>query len=223
MTIKKWLCISLFFGFLLLLLACNLLFDGDALEQSSFSVAVRIYDLGTEEPERFDVNKMIYSFDSELVIDPGKIEKPGLEPPPPPTPVRTSPAGTAAQKEQQMVSLINEARRNAGLPALQVCSQLTTAARAKSRDMVNNNYFSHNSPTYGSFTNLLRSYGIRYGAAAENLAINSSGIVSAAHNNLMTSPGHRSNILGPRFSRVGVGIHVRSDGSHYYTQLFVGQ
>ncbi len=220
---KKWLCISIFFSLLLLLLACNFLFEGDALEQSSLSIAVRIHDIGAEEPVRFNVNEMFYSFDSELVIDPGVIEEPGFEPPPPPAPVRAPSVGTASQKEQQMVSLINEARRNAGLPALQICSQLTAAARAKSRDMVNNNYFSHNSPTYGSFTNLLRSYGIRYRAAAENLAMNSSGSVNAAHNNLMTSPGHRSNILGPRFSRVGVGIHVRSDGRHYYTQLFTGQ
>ncbi len=130
--------------------------------------------------------------------------------------------GTATSKEQEMINYINQARSNAGLPPLQVNSRLTDAARAKSRDMAVNNYFSHNSPTYGSFTSLLSRYGVSYRAAAENIAWNSNGSVRSAHNSLMNSPGHRANILGSNYRQVGVGIHVRSDGRHYYTQLFVG-
>ena len=126
-------------------------------------------------------------------------------------------------KEQQMINSINQARSNAGLPALQVSSDLTKAARAKSKDMVNKNYFSHTSPTYGGLTSMLQHFGISYSAAGENLAMNSNGSVSAAHESLMNSPGHRSNILEPRFSYVGVGIQVSSDGSHYYTQLFIAR
>ena len=121
-----------------------------------------------------------------------------------------------------MVNLINQARANAGLPPLKVSSQLTNAARAKSRDMIDKNYFSHTSPTYGSFTNLLDRYGVSYRSAAENLAMNSNGSVTGAHDMLMGSPGHRTNILGGSYSLVGVGIQVRNDGSHFYTQLFVG-
>lgn len=128
-----------------------------------------------------------------------------------------------SSKEQQMVNLINQARSNAGLPALQVSSDLTKAARAKSKDMVDKNYFSHTSPTYGSLASMLQHFGISYTAAGENLAMNTSGSVNAAHETLMNSPGHRSNILEPRFSYVGVGIHVRSDGSHYYTQLYIAR
>ncbi len=128
-----------------------------------------------------------------------------------------------SQKEQQMVNLINEARKNAGLPALQVNSQLTSAARAKSNDMVNYNYFSHTSPTYGDLGGLLRRFGITYSAAGENLAMNSNGSVSAAHNSLMGSAGHRANILNIKFRYVGIGIHTKNDGSHYYTQLFIGR
>ncbi len=127
------------------------------------------------------------------------------------------------QKEQQMVGMINEARKNAGLPALQVSSKLTDAARAKSKDMVNYSYFSHQSPTYGDLAGLLSRFGISYRAAGENLAMNSNGSVSAAHNSLMNSSGHRANILNSRFSQVGVGIHTCSDGSHYYTQIYVGR
>jgi len=132
-------------------------------------------------------------------------------------------AVSLSSKEQQMVNMINEARSNAGVPALQVSSQLTSAARAKSSDMVNLNYFNHQSPTYGDLGGLLKRYSVSYRCAGENLAMNSNGSVSAAHNSLMGSSGHRSNILDRRFSHVGVGIKTKSDGTHYYTQLFTGQ
>lgn len=139
----------------------------------------------------------------------------------PPAPVQAPTVDNS--KEQQMINSINQARSNAGLPALMVSSDLTKAARAKSKDMVDKNYFSHTSPTYGSMTSMLQHFGISYSAAGENLAMNSNGSVSAAHESLMNSPGHRSNILEPRFSYVGVGIQVKSDGSHYYTQLFTAR
>ncbi len=136
---------------------------------------------------------------------------------------RTAGSSTSvSQKEQQMLSYVNEVRIQAGLPTLTYCSQLTSAARAKSMDMIVNNYFSHTSPRYGGLGGLLSHYGISYRMAGENLAMNSSGSVSAAHNSLMASPGHRANILGNSFSHVGIGIQVKGDGSHYYTQLFVG-
>ncbi len=137
-----------------------------------------------------------------------------------PAPVQT-PTADNNSKEQQMINLINQARSNAGLPNLQVSSELSKAARAKSKDMVDKNYFSHTSPTYGSLVTMLQYFGISYSAAGENLAMNTSGSVSAAHESLMNSPGHRSNILEPRYIYVGVGIQVRSDGSHYYTQIYI--
>ncbi len=66
---------------------------------------------------------------------------------------RTAGSSTSInQKEQQMLSFVNEERIQAGLPSLTYCSQLTSAARAKSRDMIDNNYFSHTSPRYGGLS-----------------------------------------------------------------------
>lgn len=175
------------------------------------------------EIESQDIEFSFYfgKLEQELNIEVGVKERP--KPEPKPTPAASgSGSGGATTKEQQMVNLINQARANAGLPPLKVSSQLTNAARAKSRDMIDKNYFSHTSPTYGSFTNLLDRYGVSYRSAAENLAMNSNGSVTAAHDMLMGSPGHRVNILGSSYSLIGVGIQVRSDGSHFYTQLFVG-
>jgi uncharacterized protein YkwD len=61
-----------------------------------------------------------------------------------------APAGTAscsfdenAQFVTQLEDLINEERTSAGLPALTVDAQLTTAAKAHATDMLCNNYVSH--------------------------------------------------------------------------------
>ena len=126
-------------------------------------------------------------------------------------------------KEQEMLRLVNEARAGRGLPALQLCSELQRAARYKSKDMVDNNYFSHQSPTYsGGLSGLLGRFGISYRAAGENIAWNTSGSVNTAHTSLMNSSSHRANILGS-YTHIGVGVAVKSDGSHYYTQLFVSR
>lgn len=133
-----------------------------------------------------------------------------------------SSSGSSGQ-EQEMLRLINEARAGRGLPALQLCSELQRAARFKSKDMVDNNYFSHQSPTYsGGLSGLLGRFGISYRAAGENIAWNTSGSVDSAHTSLMNSPSHRANILGS-YTHVGIGVAVKSDGSHYFTQLFVSR
>lgn len=144
-----------------------------------------------------------------------------------PTPT-AAPAGTATppanvagegNMETQMLSLVNAERSRAGLPALSADPQLMKIARLKSQDMVNRNYFSHQSPTYGSPFDMLRTYGVTYRAAGENIALNQT--TTAAHTALMNSSGHRANILGRQYTRVGIGI-VRGSRGYYFTQTFTG-
>jgi uncharacterized protein YkwD len=135
--------------------------------------------------------------------------------------VAASPNGLSS-KEQQMFALLNEARKNSGLHALQYSSKLTGVARAKSNDMVDHNYFGHVSPVYGDLGSILSRFGVSYRAAGENLAMNSNGSVSAAHNALLGSPPHRANMLSGDYDSVGIGVAVGSDGCHYYTQIFTG-
>jgi len=186
-------------------------FEDTVIEQPAFFEEVNYYDL-------------IYSNQKDPAVGLEGKERHIAATRPEPEPAPKPPAGSAAsQKEQQMVGYINQARSSAGLPALQVNNSLTSAARAKSKDMVDRNYFSHQSPTYGSVGDLLRRFGLNnFRSHGENLAMNSSGNVLDAHNMLMNSPAHRSNILNPGYKNIGVGIHIKSDGSHYYTQLFIG-
>lgn len=122
--------------------------------------------------------------------------------------------------EARMLALINQERAKNGLPALEVEPKLVETARLKSRDMIEAGYFGHYSPTYGSPFDMMRAAGVEYRYAGENLA--GAGTVELAHQALMASPGHRANILNPRFTHVGIGI---VDGGPYgkmFTQHFVG-
>jgi|SRR5690554_818200 uncharacterized YkwD family protein len=137
-----------------------------------------------------------------------------------PSPQPTGNPSTAYQlssDEQRMVNLVNSERQKAGLAPLKVDLDLSRVARIKSQDMRDNNYFSHTSPTYGSPFDMMRSFGISYRTAGENIALH--GSVESAHNGLMNSDGHRANILSPNFTHIGIGI---VDG-RYYTQMFIGK
>ncbi|WP_432665878.1 CAP domain-containing protein [Wukongibacter baidiensis] len=133
-------------------------------------------------------------------------------------PDQTTNQGISA-KEQQMVNLINEARRQNGVKPLIVDTKLTELARMKSKDMIDNNYFSHNSPTYGSPFDMLKNFGVSYRSAGENIAGNQT--VERAHESLMNSPGHRRNILSPDYTHIGIGIQEGGRYGSMFTQMFI--
>jgi uncharacterized YkwD family protein len=144
---------------------------------------------------------------------------PAPVPAPTPAPAPTTGTGLAAE-EAKMVSLVNQERMGQGLKPLGVNSQLTSLARLKSEDMVKNNYFSHNSPTYGSPFDMMKNAGIRYSTAGENLA--GASTTESAHQNLMNSAGHRANILNASFTQIGIGIASGSPYGKIFTQMFIG-
>ncbi|MFZ5650609.1 MAG: CAP domain-containing protein [Bacillota bacterium] len=122
-------------------------------------------------------------------------------------------------EEDQMLNLVNQERAAAGLAPLSSDSSLVKVARLKAQDMVDNRYFDHISPTYGSPFEMMKKFGISYTYAGENLAMAPS--VPSAHKALMESPGHRANILKQNYDRVGIGIVV-SGGYRYCVQMFTG-
>jgi uncharacterized YkwD family protein len=123
--------------------------------------------------------------------------------------------------EEQMIKLVNQERTAAGLRALIADSPLTHTARLKSQDMVQSNYFAHQSPNYGSPFDMMSQFGIDFQTAGENIACNQT--VAAAHQALMNSQGHRENILNESFVYVGIGIISGGPCGQMYTQQFVGR
>ncbi|MWC29508.1 CAP domain-containing protein [Paenibacillus sp. MMS18-CY102] len=118
----------------------------------------------------------------------------------------TSTTTNASAFAQQVVTLVNQERAKAGLAALSTDSLLATVATDKAKDMYNNNYFSHTSPTYGSPFDMMRAYGVSYSYAGENIAKGqrTPQEVMAAW---MNSAGHKANILSKNFKKIGVAYY----------------
>ena len=168
---------------------------------------------------------------SQMKITKKPTPKPTYFPTPISTPVPKAPIITPVPKgypltglsaeEEQMIQMVNQARAEAGLKALIVDSALTQTARLKSQDMVNLNYFAHQSPTYGSPFDMMSQFGITFQSAGENIACNQT--VLAAHQALMNSQGHRDNILSVGFTHIGIGIVNGGPCGQMYTEQFVGR
>ena len=125
---------------------------------------------------------------------------------------------SVASYEHEVVRLVNEIRQQNGLKPLTENWELSRVARYKSQDMLDNRYFSHTSPTYGSPFQMIKAFGLSYRTAGENIA---KGYASpqAVVNGWMNSSGHRANILNASYTQIGVGYVAQS---HYWTQMFIG-
>lgn len=130
-------------------------------------------------------------------------------------------ASTMSSDESRILQLVNAERAKVGAKPLSSNGDCTKLARMKSQDMVNNNYFSHQSPTYGSPFDMLKTNKVSYMYAGENIAMNQSA--DAAFKAWMNSEGHKKNILNPNFTDLGVGIASKGNGGYIYTQLFIGR
>lgn len=153
---------------------------------------------------------------------PTPVPTPAPSPTPAPQPVPVpaptpAPGSSQTAMQTEMLGYINAARAAANLAPLTLDQKLCAGAYLKSKDMAENNYFSHTSPTYGSPFDMMKSQGITYRTAGENIAKNTS--VKGAHDAFMNSAGHRENILRSSFGKVGLGFYQK--GSYLYvTQWF---
>ncbi|WGV57501.1 CAP domain-containing protein [Brevibacillus brevis] len=136
----------------------------------------------------------------------------------------TEPAAPVNQADQaktgdfakQVADLVNQERAKAGLKPVQMDATLSKVALAKAQDMSANNYFDHNSPTYGSPFDMMKQYGIQYSTAGENIAMGQQSPQEVMQQ-WMNSEGHRQNIMNPDFTKIGVGF---TNG--YWVQEFIG-
>ena len=127
-------------------------------------------------------------------------------------------SSSVSSYEAEFVRLVNKERSARGLKPLTQNWELSRVARYKSEDMKNKNYFSHTSPTYGSPFEMMKSFGIQYRTAGENIARGYTTPKSVV-NGWMNSSGHRANILNSSFTEIGVGY---VEAGKYWTQMFIG-
>ena len=118
-------------------------------------------------------------------------------------------ASASSGDEQGFVSRINAERRERGLRALVVKSDLTTVARRHSRDMAAEGGIWHN-PRLPEQVNGWERLG-------ENVGVG--GSVQELHDAFMDSQSHRQNILKSAYNEIGVGIAVKN-GTIFVTEVF---
>jgi uncharacterized YkwD family protein len=135
---------------------------------------------------------------------------------------KAEPTIESHQFEIEVTNLVNVERQKQGLAPLTHDSNLSNVARDKSKDMASNGYFSHDSPTYGSPFDMMRSYGINYRAAGENIAAGQR-TPQAVVRDWMNSSGHRANILSRDFTHIGVGYAEGGRMGVYWTQMFISK
>ena len=126
-------------------------------------------------------------------------------------------------KEQvEVLNLVNKERKANGLKPLTLNKELSNVANIKSRDMIEKGYFDHTSPTYGSPFDMMKKFNISYNTAGENIAMGQK-TPSEVMNSWMNSSGHRANILNSTYTELGVGIQKDSNGTIYWTQMFISR
>ena len=156
--------------------------------------------------------------------------RPAATPRPTRTPAATSAPSTivnvgdyttlsVSAQEYSAWNLINEDRKANGLDELPLDETLCALARIKACDMKENKYFAHQSPTFGKAADMLRRFGYSFRSVGENIAHHATVLKSGAA--FMSSTGHRANILGSQWSKVGVGVCLDDSGYVYLVQLFV--
>lgn len=129
-----------------------------------------------------------------------------------------------AQVEQLIYQKVNEERAKNGVTQLSYNSVMEKYARIKSKDMGENNYFSHEDLNGKLITEKMKQDGVSYKAWGENIAY--IGGVSDANKlaeqfmtNWMNSSGHRANILSTNFESIGIGVY-KIGNRVYATQEF---
>jgi uncharacterized protein YkwD len=129
--------------------------------------------------------------------------------------------------EEALFAMANNVRCRHGLPAFLKDERCRDAARAHSADMLNRHYFSHTDPEGRSVkerlpaNSAIRTWGenIWTGCGYDPRQIQH--LAEAIMSGWMNSPGHRSNILSPEYTHLGVGV-ITDNKEVEATQVFIG-
>lgn len=118
---------------------------------------------------------------------------------------------------EQIVKLVNDKRTKAGLQALELDTEIASAALVRAKEITTS--FSHTRPDGRKFSTVLTDNGIRFNGAGENIAWGQKS-PEQVMDAWMNSEGHRANILNARFTKIGVGHYQDAAGRNYWVQLF---
>lgn len=120
--------------------------------------------------------------------------------------------------EEKVLRLTNEERVKEKLPPLQLDATLSQVARGHSTNMAKQGTMKHDLDGKTPFDRI-RGSGYKYHFAGENIAAGDVPI-EIIMGAWMKSEGHRKNILGEKFTHIGIGAVPDATGTVYFTQVF---
>lgn len=123
-------------------------------------------------------------------------------------------------EENALFEITNAKRNSLGLKPLQIDQELSSAARRKSIDMKAMNYVSHNSPTYGDSTSMLKAFQIPFKTVKENIGAGA-GTAREMFSVWMKSSVNQANVLDSKITHIGIGYIEGGHHGHYWTVLFI--
>jgi hypothetical protein len=128
-------------------------------------------------------------------------------------------ADIADNFDQQMLDLVNEERSKAGANPLKLNDKLDRSADAHTLDQAANNKMSHSGSNGSKLGDRIKNDGYIFSFAAENVAVGQKDPTQVMES-WMNSSGHRTNILNPNLTEMGVGAATGQDGRIFWTQDF---
>lgn len=124
------------------------------------------------------------------------------------------------KEKNEIIKMVNSVRAEKNLPPLIENKKLNILADKKAKIMANENNLSHTAGGYKTFSDFLIENNVKFLAVGENIARNwktPEEVMKA----WLSSKGHRANIMNEKFSQIGVGKAISSNGDIYWVQLFI--
>jgi uncharacterized protein YkwD len=132
-----------------------------------------------------------------------------------------TPPASASRVAAEVVDLTNTERGIHGRERLRTNSRLMRAAQVHAEQMARARQQAHVLPNavYPRAEDRLAAAGYDWEIFGENLALGQTSAAEAVRS-WMDSRGHRSNIVSPQFTELGVGYAIDRAGRPYYVQVF---
>lgn len=126
-----------------------------------------------------------------------------------------------AQYTAKVLKLVNKEREQRGIAPLAINNKLSKMAQVKAEDIFEHNYWGHTSPIYGSPSEMAKSFGITDKGCGENLCWYADTPEEAV-TSWMSSEGHKTNILNPKYTQIGLGVYASKQyNSKVWVQEFI--
>ena len=126
--------------------------------------------------------------------------------------------------ERTAFRLLNRMRIENGLTALAWNDRVAEIARLHSRNMAELKFFAHRGKDRKMVSDRADDANLGgWESIGENIAFNRGygDPIARAVENWLSSPSHRQNLFSNNWKESAIGVAVASDGSYYFTQVFL--